>query len=204
MDDYLVQGPAAALDVVEDITGSSVIDVVGLCLGGALTAITAAYLARIGDSRVGSLTLLNTLLDYRRAGPTRPASPTRGPLPPSSRRWPGPASCPATRWPARSMCYGPNDLIFNYVVVKLAAGRDPAGIRHSRLERRQHPDAGQDALLLSAVLLPAEPARAGRTGSPGERLALSDIKNSTYIVGAINDHIVPWPSSYESVHLLGR
>jgi polyhydroxyalkanoate synthase len=37
----------------------------------------------------------------------------------------------------------------------------------------------------------------------GERLALSDIKNSTYIVGAINDHIVPWPSSYKSVHLLG-
>src|SRR6185437_16460141 len=59
MDDYLVQGPRAALDVVEDITGSSVIDVVGLCLGGALTAITAAYLARMGDSRVGSLTLLN-------------------------------------------------------------------------------------------------------------------------------------------------
>ena len=33
MDDYLVQGPQTALDVVEDITGSSVIDVVGLCLG---------------------------------------------------------------------------------------------------------------------------------------------------------------------------
>ena len=42
MGDYLVQGPVAALDVIEEITGASTIDIVGLCLGGALTAITDA------------------------------------------------------------------------------------------------------------------------------------------------------------------
>jgi polyhydroxyalkanoate synthase len=36
----------------------------------------------------------------------------------------------------------------------------------------------------------------------GERLSLSDIKNDTYIVGAINDHIVPWMASYQATHLL--
>ena len=68
LDDYLIHGPRAALDVISDITGSSKIDIVGLCLGGALTAMLAAYLTETGDDRIGSVTLLNTLLDYSEPG----------------------------------------------------------------------------------------------------------------------------------------
>src|SRR5262252_1807044 len=68
LDDYLVHGPQTALDVITAITGASKIDIVGLCLGGALTAMLAAYLAGTGDDRLGSITLLNTLLDYREPG----------------------------------------------------------------------------------------------------------------------------------------
>src|SRR5260370_37755464 len=71
MDDYLISGPQQALDVVSEITGASKIDIVGLCLGGALTAITAAYLSQTGDDRIGSLTLLDTLLDYSEPGQLR-------------------------------------------------------------------------------------------------------------------------------------
>jgi poly[(R)-3-hydroxyalkanoate] polymerase subunit PhaC len=69
LDDYLVKGTRAALDIIQDITGSPTADVVGLCLGGALTAVTAAYLAKIGDERLGNLTSLNTMLDYSEPGP---------------------------------------------------------------------------------------------------------------------------------------
>src|SRR5258708_34837456 len=41
---------------------------IGLGLGGALTAMLAAYLAEKGDDRIGSITLLNTLLDYSEPG----------------------------------------------------------------------------------------------------------------------------------------
>src|SRR5215470_5684784 len=68
LDDYLVHGPQTALDVITDITGASKIDIVGLCLGGALTGMHAAYLAATGDRRLGSITLLNTLLDYSDPG----------------------------------------------------------------------------------------------------------------------------------------
>ena len=68
LDDYLVHGPQTALDVITDITGAPKIDIVGLCLGGALTGMLAAYLAATGDDRIGSITLLNTLLDYSEPG----------------------------------------------------------------------------------------------------------------------------------------
>ena len=37
----------------------------------------------------------------------------------------------------------------------------------------------------------------------GQLLSLADVKNDTYLVGAVNDHIVPWPSSYKATGLLG-
>ena len=49
LDDYLIHGPREALDVIAEITGSPKIDIIGLCLGGALTAMLAAYLAEKGD-----------------------------------------------------------------------------------------------------------------------------------------------------------
>ena len=68
LDDYLIHGPRAALDVIGEITGAAKIDITGLCLGGALTGMLAAYLAGTGDDRIGSVTLLNTMLDYSEPG----------------------------------------------------------------------------------------------------------------------------------------
>ena len=68
LDDYLLQGPVTALDVVRDITGAPQANVVGLCLGGTLTTMLIAYLDAIGDQRVKSATLLNTLIDFSSPG----------------------------------------------------------------------------------------------------------------------------------------
>ena len=78
LDDYLIHGPKTALDVISEITGSPTIDIAGLCLGGTLTAMLAAYLAETGDDRIGSITLLNTLLDYSDPACSAP-SPTSTP-----------------------------------------------------------------------------------------------------------------------------
>src|ERR1700722_9599838 len=68
LDDYLIHGPSKALDVIADITGAPKIDITGLCLGGALTGMLAAYLAGTDDDRIGTITLLNTMLDYSEPG----------------------------------------------------------------------------------------------------------------------------------------
>ena len=44
MDDYLLEGPVAALDAIGKATGESEVNAIGYCLGGTLLAATLAYL----------------------------------------------------------------------------------------------------------------------------------------------------------------
>jgi polyhydroxyalkanoate synthase len=43
----------------------------------------------------------------------------------------------------------------------------------------------------------------GRLKLAGQRLALGKVGSDAYVVGAVNDHIVPWTASYQATRLLG-
>ena len=58
------------------------------------------------------------------------------------------------------------------------------------------------AFYLRSLYLRNELAR-GLLEVKGQWLSLADVKNDTYVVGAINDHIVPWPASYKATRLMG-
>ena len=63
--DYVTEGVVAALDAVRDATGEPDADIAAFCMGGTLSAAAAAWLAQQGEGdRVGSLTLIGTLLDF--------------------------------------------------------------------------------------------------------------------------------------------
>jgi polyhydroxyalkanoate synthase len=66
--DYMKKGPIAAIDVVKEITGNDKVNLTGFCVGGTLSAVTAAYLRATGDESINSLTLLTTLLDFSQPG----------------------------------------------------------------------------------------------------------------------------------------
>ena len=68
-EDYLELGPGAALDVVTQITGADKVNIMGLCLGGLMSALLTSRCAVRGDDRINSLTMLNTMLDYSEVGP---------------------------------------------------------------------------------------------------------------------------------------
>jgi len=44
-EDYMHEGPLAAIEAVEKLTGEKQINVIGYCVGGTLLALTLAYLA---------------------------------------------------------------------------------------------------------------------------------------------------------------
>ena len=67
--DTYVRAILDALDVVEEITGSDRTVLGGICSGGILASITAAYLAGIGrQDRIAALCLAVTVIDNHDAG----------------------------------------------------------------------------------------------------------------------------------------
>ena len=201
MDDYLIHGPHKALDVIEDITGADSIDIVGLCLGGTLTAITAAYLTATGDTRVGNLTLLNTLLDYSEPGPlgvfTDEATVERLEKKMAKKGHLEGASMAGTFDILRA-----NDLIFNYVVSNWLMGQDPPAfdILAWNSDSTRMP-AAMHSFYLRNFYVQNRLAK-GELEIAGETIRLGDIKQHAYIVGAENDHIVLWKSAYAAIRLL--
>ncbi|CAN0203995.1 unnamed protein product, partial [Chrysoparadoxa australica] len=68
MDDYRTLGPMAALDAIGDLLPARPVHAMGYCVGGTLMSITAATMARDGDDRLASLTLLAAQSDFTLAG----------------------------------------------------------------------------------------------------------------------------------------
>ena len=154
MDDYLIHGPRAALDVVCDITGSNTVDIVGVCLGGAMAMMTAAYLGGEGDNRIGSITLLNTLIDYSEPGSWAFTDvPTVKKLEKKMAKkgyLDGGDIGRILQLPAGER------LDLQLRRLQLADGSITASLRYPRVEWRQHSHARRDALVLSTVVLRRE------------------------------------------------
>ena len=107
MDDYLIQGPQTALDVIADITGADTIDIVGLCLGGALTAITDAYLTQSGDAADRQPDAAEHHARLHRPRRARRVHRGRTRSTGSRRRWPRRATSTGPPWPGRSTSCAP-------------------------------------------------------------------------------------------------
>lgn len=67
-DDYMREGPIAAMDAIREATGEDKVHAVGYCVGGTLLAITLAYLAATAQDRVASATFFAAQVDFRHAG----------------------------------------------------------------------------------------------------------------------------------------
>jgi polyhydroxyalkanoate synthase len=202
LDDYLIHGPREALDVIAEITGAPTIDIIGLCLGGALTAMLAAYLAEKGDDRIGTITLLNTLLDYSEPGVlgTFTDEKTVARL---EKQMAAKGVLEGSQMAGTFDMLRANDLIFNYVVSNWLMGQDPPAFDilawngdSTRMPATMH------SFYLRSLYMRNELAR-GEMELAGQQLSLRRVTNDTYVVGAINDHIVPWPGSFKTSALMG-
>lgn len=201
-DDYLEQGIDAAMDAVLEITGAPRVDIAGVCLGGAMASIAAGHFAGKGDQRMGTLTLINTILDYSAPGDL------------------GLMTDPETRYKLdilmdktgllsgddMSLTFDllrANDLIFGYWVSRWMLGEPPAAFD---LLVWNEDSTGMPAAMHSRYLQSLYGDNELVTGEftvGDQAISLAEFTNDVYIIGAVNDHIVPWESSYAGARLFG-
>src|SRR3954464_4176789 len=67
-EDYMKQGPLAAMDVIEQVTGELTVHTLGYCVGGTLLASTLAWLAEHRRVRAASATFFAAQVDFTHAG----------------------------------------------------------------------------------------------------------------------------------------
>jgi polyhydroxyalkanoate synthase len=201
MDDYLIHGPGQALEVIRQITKADTVDIVGLCMGGALTAITDAYLSTTDKNGIGNLTLLNTLLDYSNPGVLGAFTDSEA-VSRLERKMAREGHLAGESMAGTFDILRANDLIFSYVVSNWLMGQDPPAfdILAWNADSTRLPAAMHSFCLRNFYVenrLAQERLEIG-----GKVVKLSDVKRPTYLVGAENDHIVPWKSAYASTRLL--
>jgi polyhydroxyalkanoate synthase subunit PhaC len=201
-EDYLRLGPLTALDVIREVTGVDQVNIVGLCLGGTLTGILLAHLASLGEDRVRSATLLNSLLDFSEPGAlgcfTDPASVARLERQMADRGYLEKTSMARVFDLLRA-----DDLIWNYVGNNWLMGKDPPAfdLLAWNADGTNMP-ARMQSEYIKACYLDNALAR-GELELLGTRIDLGAVPNDLYMVGAEEDHIVPWRSNHAGTQLLG-
>ena len=202
LEDYLINGPRTAIDVITEITGAEKVNVAGVCLGGLMTAVLAAYLQAEGDDRIGSLTLMNTLLDYSEPGQlgafTDEETVQRLEEKMAERGYLEGSEMRGTFDILRA-----NDLIFNYVVNNWLLGEDPPAfdILAWNSDSTRMP-ADMHSFYLRSFYMENLLVHGGLELG-GQPIRLENVKNDTFMVAAVNDHIVPWKGSYAGTQMLG-
>src|ERR1700694_476774 len=200
--DSLFQGPLDAVRVVRDITGAPAVNTVSVCLGGTLTALGLAHNAARGDESIKSATFLNTHTDFTQPGllGTFTDEATVAGLEKQMLKTGFLDSATMAR---TFSALRPNDLIFQYVVNNWLLGNKPPSFDllawnedSTRMPARMHSE------YLRSCYLRNEFAR-GEFEIDGNRLDPGLVDIDTYVLAAVDDHIVPWTSGYKTTQLLG-
>jgi polyhydroxyalkanoate synthase subunit PhaC len=203
LDDYLLHGPQAALEAIEEITGSTATNIVGLCLGGTLTTMLLAWLAENEPERVGSATLLNTIVDFSRAGVLR-AFTDDASIAAVERQMAERGFLEGRDMASTFTMLRANDLIWGYVVNNWLLGNDPPAfdILAWNADDTRMPAAMHSFYLRSCYQ--RNDFAHGRLALAGKALDPAAIASDVYILNAVEDHIAPWRTGYESTRVLAQ
>ncbi len=202
MSDYLLEGPVAALDAVQEITGADRVNVGALCLGGTLAAATAAWLAARDDARINSLTLMNTMLDFTTPGMLGVFTDEKT-VARLERTMKRTGYLPAASMKTTFDALRATDLVWNYVINDWLLGEDPApfDMLSWNADSTRMPAAMQTEYLRTCYI--ENQFAEGKLVLAGERLDLGAVHQDAYVVSAEGDHIAPWASVYAGAAKLG-
>lgn len=202
-EDYLEQGPLAALDAIEKATGEKQVSAIGYCLGGTLLSCTLAYLhAKKQQDRILSATFLTTMVDFSDAGELS-VFIDEAQLQALEQKMQKQGGMLEGRDMAVTFnMLRANDLIWSFVVNNYLLGKDPFpfDLLYWNADSTRMP-AVMHSFYLRNMYQQNKLVQKGGITLLGVPLDLSSITTPCYILSTREDHIAPWKATYKATQL---
>ncbi|WP_323035786.1 PHA/PHB synthase family protein [Pararhodobacter sp.] len=199
MDDY-INAVSEALDAVGGIVPDTKVHGVGYCLGGTLMSAKAAQMARDGDDRLKSLTLLATQVDFEDPGELQLFT-SESQVSFLEHMMKDQGYLDTKQMAGAFQMLRSNDLVWSRLVREYLMGErqdmfdlmawnaDP-----TRMPYRMHSE------YLRQLYLDNQMSK-GQFKVNGKPIAITDISVPVFCVSTTGDHVAPWQSVYK-LHIL--
>jgi polyhydroxyalkanoate synthase len=189
-EDYMKQGPLAAMDAIERVTGEMKVHTLGYCVGGTLLATTLAWLAEKRRVRVTSATLLAAQVDFTHAGDLL-VFVDEDQISAIERDMQASGVLEGSKMAMAFNMLRSNDLIWSYVVSNYLKGKQPASfdLLHWNSDATRMPAANHSYYLRNCYL--ENRLSAGTMVLDNTLLDLSKVKVPVYNLATREDHIAP-------------
>ena len=199
LEDYRIMGVKDAIEAVTRITGAPQINAAGYCLGGTLLSIAAATMARDGDQRLASMTLLASQVDFEDPGELSLFIDESQISFLEAVMW-DQGYLDTKQMAGAFQLLRSNDLIWsrrlNQYLLGLPEQKSDLmawNADATRMPYRMHTE------YLRRLFLHNELAE-GRYRTDGRTIGLTDIEVPIFSVGTVTDHVAPWRSVFK-IHL---
>jgi poly[(R)-3-hydroxyalkanoate] polymerase subunit PhaC len=200
-EDYMLEGPLAALDVIGVATGEREVNAIGYCLGGTLLAATLGYLSAQNDDRIQTATYLVTLVDFTDVGDMAVFIDEEQ-LAFLEERMRSRGYLAAHDMALAFNMLRANDLIWSFVTSNYLLGKQPIpfdflywNADSTRMPATMHSFYLRNMYHENRLAIP------GGISLAGVAIDLARIKAPTFLLSTREDHIAPWQSTYAATQL---
>ncbi len=202
-DDYLREGPLAAMEAIAKATGEKEINAIGYCLGGTLLACTLGHLTAKKDHRINSATFFTSLIDFAQPGDLGVYVDEEQVTALEARMKKRGGYMEGAEMAGTFNMLRANDLVWSFYVHNYLLGKDPFPFDllywnsdATRMPMAMHLYYLREMYIKNKLV---EPGGINLNGTP---IDLSKVKAPTYFISTVEDHIAPWATTYTGAKLL--